>query len=129
MKPLCWTNTVQLTLSIQHSSELMLLFQDNALPMIEHLNITNEEILTALSSHQDKPILINQLCVDNFRRVTGDIKLRSLVLRYISIGDLVILIDSLNMPLLEKLILIDLYGYSKLLELFCRYRLIYIYLN
>ena len=27
MQPLCWPNTVELTLSIQHSSELMLLFQ------------------------------------------------------------------------------------------------------
>ncbi|CAF3291279.1 unnamed protein product [Rotaria socialis] len=68
----CWPNTIQLTLSILHSSELVLLLQRNALPTIEHLSVTNEDISVAL------------------------------------------LLGSLAMPLLEKLILIDLYNHSKL---------------
>ncbi|UJR16750.1 hypothetical protein I4U23_003650 [Adineta vaga] len=39
MEQLSWPNTVQLTLSIQYFSELKLLFQHNALPAIEYMNI------------------------------------------------------------------------------------------
>jgi hypothetical protein len=114
MRSLCWPNTVQLTLSIQHPSELMLLFQRDALPAIEHLNITNEELRTVLSIRQGKSVSNVQLCEDGLRRIAGGTRLRSLLIRYIALGDLVMLIGSLNMPLLEKLTLVDLYDNSKL---------------
>lgn len=114
MKPVCWPYTVQLTLSIQHSSELMLLLKNDALPMLEHLNITNEEIRTVSLCSQDQSISNIQLCEHDLRQIASDIRLRSLVIRYISLVDLIILISSLNMSLLEKLILVDLYDHSKL---------------
>jgi hypothetical protein len=114
MKPLHWSNTVRLTLSIQCSSELMVLLRDDALPIIEHLNITNEEVYTTLTFQHDKPISNIQLRENDLRSTAGSIRLRSLVIRYISLGDLIILIRSLNMSSLQQLILVDLYDNSKL---------------
>ncbi len=54
----------------------------------------------------------------SMHQTIGHNRLRSLVIRYIPLGDVVILIGSLNMPLLEKLILIDLYDHSKLSTIF-----------
>lgn len=114
MKPLHWSNTVRLTLSIQCSSELMVLLRDDALPIIEHLNITNEEVYTTLTFQHDKPISNIQLRENDLRSTAGSIRLRSLVIRYISLGDLIILMRSLNMSSLQQLILVDLYDNSKL---------------
>ena len=119
MKPLCWPNTVRLTLSIQHSSEIMLLLQDDALPMIEYLNITNEEIPGALLSHRDKRMLTKQPCEYNGRWIGEAIRLRSLIIRYISLGDLNVLIGAVKMSVLEEFILVDLYTNSKLLCNIC----------
>jgi hypothetical protein len=114
MRPLCWPNTVQLTLSIQHANELMLLFQHGALPAIEHLNVTNEEIRTAFSPGQQKLIPNIQLCEHVLRQTADGTGLKSLLLRYINLSDVIILIRSLAMPLLQKLTLVDLYDQSKL---------------
>jgi hypothetical protein len=48
LKRLCWPNTIELSLSIKHSSEIIYFFQNGALPSIEHLNITNEEMYNIL---------------------------------------------------------------------------------
>ncbi|CAF4284234.1 unnamed protein product, partial [Rotaria magnacalcarata] len=100
---------VQLTLSIQQPSELTLLLKRGALPATEHLNVTNEEMRTALPLCRYKPISNIQLCEHELRKVADGTRLRSLVLRYINLKDAVILMDSLTMPLLEKLIFVDLY--------------------
>ncbi|CAF3878406.1 unnamed protein product [Rotaria sordida] len=44
MQSLCLPNTVKLTLSIQHASEVELLLQHNSLPSIKHLEVTNEDL-------------------------------------------------------------------------------------
>ncbi|CAF5219535.1 unnamed protein product, partial [Rotaria magnacalcarata] len=106
MQPLYWPNTVQLTLSIQQPSELTLLLKRGALPATEHLNVTNEEMRTALPLYRYKPISNIQLCEHELRKVADGTRLRSLVLRYINLKDAVILMDSLTMPLLEKLIFV-----------------------
>jgi hypothetical protein len=113
MPPLRWTNTVRLTLSVQHSSEIMLLFRRDALPAIEHLNITNEEIRIVSSLHQNKSVPNIQFSEHDLHQISDSCRLRSLLIRYISLGDLVVLIGSSKMPLLEKLTLIDLYDSSK----------------
>jgi hypothetical protein len=111
MRQLSWPNTIQLTLSIQHSSELKLLFQHNALPAIEYLNITIENLHTNLPSN----INISALNKDSLRETAnGGTHLKILILRYITLHDAIILIGSLTMPLLEELILIDMYDDSKL---------------
>ncbi|CAF0993440.1 unnamed protein product [Rotaria sordida] len=112
MQQLYWPNTVQLTLSIQHSSELMLLLQRGALPMIEHLNVTNEEIRTVLPLDRHKSVGNIQLCENDLRQIGDGTRLRSLLLRYFTLTDVIILIGSLSMPLLEQLILVDLYDHK-----------------
>lgn len=114
MQSLRWPNTVRLTLSIQRSSELTLLFQPDALPMIEHLNITNEELPAAPSQDQNQFLPNSQPFKQDSHQMTDNCRLRSLLIRYIWLGDLLELISSLKMPLLEQLTLIDLYDNSKL---------------
>jgi hypothetical protein len=122
MEPLYWPNTVQLTLSIQYPSELVLLLKRDALPAIEHLNITNEQVRTVFSLRRYIPVSNIHLCDYNLREIADGTRLRSLLLRYISLSDIILLIGSLTMPLLEKLILIDLYDDSKLsFDVFLRF--------
>jgi hypothetical protein len=113
MEQLSWPNTVRLTLSIQHPSELRLLFQHNGLPAIEYLNITIENLQTIASCKVSN----TQLSEDSLRETTnGGTHLKVLILRYISLNDVIILISSIAMPALEELILIDMYDDSKLLS-------------
>jgi hypothetical protein len=112
MEPLCWPNTVKLTLSIQQSSELVLLFKRDALPIVEHLNVTNEALRFGLL-HQHKPVPNIHLSDHDLRQICDGTRLRSLLLRNIALNDVIVLIGSLNMPLLEKLTLIDSYDQCK----------------
>ncbi|CAF1322814.1 unnamed protein product [Rotaria sordida] len=110
MQPLSWSNTVQLTLSIQYFSELRLLFEHNALPAIEYLNITIENLDTNLPFNVNISASNVQLSKYSLRETaTGDTHLKHLLLRYITLNDVMILIGSITMPLLEELILIDMY--------------------
>ncbi|CAF4937049.1 unnamed protein product [Rotaria sp. Silwood1] len=114
MESLYWPNTVQLTLSIQYPSELVLLLKRDALPAIEHLNITNEQIHTVFPLRRYIPVSNIHLCDYNLREIADGTRLRSLLLRYLSLSDIILLIGSLTMPLLEKLILIDLYDDNRI---------------
>lgn len=113
MRSIRWPNTVHLTLSIQCPSEITLLFQRNALPAIEHLSITNEERRTVSSFDQEKFVRTSQCTRRILRRMVNTCQLRSLLIRYIPLGDLLRLIVLVKMPLLEQLVLIDLYDNSK----------------
>ncbi|CAF4580712.1 unnamed protein product, partial [Rotaria magnacalcarata] len=68
----------QLTLSIQQPKELTLLLKRGALPATEHLNVTNEEMRTALPLYRYKPISNIQLCEHELRKVADGTRLRSL---------------------------------------------------
>ncbi|CAF3917784.1 unnamed protein product, partial [Adineta steineri] len=110
MRPLSWPNTVQLTLSIQRSSEIILLFKYNALPAIEYLSITIENMNTDLAFNTDISAMDIQLSEDSLRQTTvGSTHLKHLLLRYITLNDAIILIGSSIMPVLEELILINMY--------------------
>ena len=120
MESLCWLHTIQLTLSIQHPRELIFLFQHKSLPAIEHLSVTNENLHTILSTDEEKLVSNIQLSEDCLReKADGGIHLRFLLLRYLTLNDVIILTGSLNMPLLETFILIDMYDDSKLLFHIC----------
>ncbi|CAF4568906.1 unnamed protein product, partial [Rotaria socialis] len=89
---LCWIHTVRLTLSLQHSSELILLLMPEALPLLEHLNVTIEQSQKKSSDEQGQ----NHLHVFN----------------YMELDDLLVLLNSITFSLLEKLILVDIYDQS-----------------
>ncbi|CAF2596545.1 unnamed protein product [Rotaria sp. Silwood2] len=113
MQPLCWANTVKLTLSIQHARELELLLQHNSLPSIEHLEVTNEDLHIVLPTSNEKSILNIESNDVHLRRERIDgIRLRYLLLRYINLTDIITSIDSLSMPVLETLILVDMYDHT-----------------
>ncbi|CAF0741225.1 unnamed protein product [Adineta steineri] len=110
MRPLSWPNTVQLTISIQRSSEIILLFKYNALSAIEYLNITIENMNTDLAFNTDISAMDIQLSEDSLRQTAVvSTHLKHLLLRYITLNDAIILIGSSIMPVLEELILINMY--------------------
>ena len=104
LKSLHWPNTVQLTLSVQHPSDLLLLLQRDALPIIEHLEVTIETFCWLLPSEHNQNI--NGTDIDGTR-------LRFLLLRFIPLDDLIRLMDILDLPSLKELTLIDLPDHSK----------------
>ncbi|CAF3878575.1 unnamed protein product, partial [Rotaria sp. Silwood2] len=111
--PLYWINTVRLTLSLQHSSELILLLMPEALPLLEHLNVTIEQPRKDLITKNGQSAEHFELCEKDLRckNATGE-RLQSLVIRYIELDDLLILFNTLTFPLLHTLILVDIYDKS-----------------
>jgi hypothetical protein len=91
----------------------MLLLQRDALPAIEHLSVTNEQVRTASPLRRNKPIIDIQLSEHYLRQIADGTRLRSLLIRYITLGDVNILLGSLTMFSLEKLTLVDLFDHSK----------------
>ncbi|CAF3358303.1 unnamed protein product [Rotaria socialis] len=110
---LCWIYTVRLTLSLQHSSELILLLMPEALPLLEHLIVTIEQPQKNLLSKQGQSPARFELCEQDLRRTNANgTKLRSLVLRHIELEDLLVLLNSLNFSHLDTLTLVDVYDQS-----------------
>jgi hypothetical protein len=115
MEPISWPNTVQLTLSIKHSSEISLLFEHNALSAIEYLNITIENLNTNIPSSVNISASNVQPSKDSLRQTPiGCAHLKHLLLRFITLNDVITLLSSSSIPLLEELILINMYDNSKL---------------
>ncbi|CAF0771636.1 unnamed protein product [Rotaria sp. Silwood1] len=112
MKRLCWPNTIELSLSIRYSNEIMFFLRKGALPSIEHLNITNEGMCIILPEHKNKSISNISFDKNQLHEIVDGTRLKSLFLRYIYLNDLIILMNSLTMSLLEKFILIDLYDHT-----------------
>ncbi|CAF1269456.1 unnamed protein product [Rotaria sordida] len=111
--PLYWIHTVRLTLSLQHSSELILLLMPQALPLLEHLNVTIEQPQKDLISKRGQSIKCFELCEKDLRCTNAaGTNLRSFVLRQIELDDLLILFNTLTFPLLHTLTLVDIYDKS-----------------
>ncbi|CAF4147540.1 unnamed protein product, partial [Rotaria magnacalcarata] len=83
-----------------------------ALPSIEHLNITNDEISSILPEHKNKSVSSISFDKSQINEIVDGTRLKSLFLRYIFLNDLIILMNSLTMSLLEKFILIALYDHT-----------------
>jgi hypothetical protein len=109
-----WARTVELTLSIQYPFELVLILQNGAIPLLEHLYVTIEQ-----EKFEEKPYLLNppphiQLCERNIREMADATRLQTLALRHLALGNLITLLNSLSMPSLKKLTLVDIFDESKL---------------
>ncbi|CAF3765560.1 unnamed protein product [Rotaria sp. Silwood1] len=114
MKTLFWSRTVQLTLSVQYPSEIIIILQNGAIPLLENLSITFEQ-----EQYEEKPYLKKQqphirFCQSDIHRMTDATKLQTLLLRHLALNQLIILLNSLNMPLLKKLTLVDIFDESRL---------------
>ncbi|CAF1170119.1 unnamed protein product [Rotaria sordida] len=96
--PLNWIHTVRLTLSLQHSSELILLLMPSALSLLEHLNVTIEQPRRDLISKRGQSTECFELCKKDlcYTNAAGT-KLRSFVLRQIAFDDLLILFNTLTL--------------------------------
>ncbi|CAF4300600.1 unnamed protein product, partial [Rotaria sp. Silwood2] len=103
----------QLTSSIQRSNELILLLQRNVWPAIEYLSVTNEELHIVLPINEGKSTSCIQLCKHDLHERFNGTRLRYLLICYLNLTDVVILLGSLTMPLLENMILVDLYDHIR----------------
>ncbi|CAF4702225.1 unnamed protein product [Rotaria sp. Silwood1] len=65
--PLYWIHPVRLTLSLQHSSELILLLMPEALPLLEHLNVTIEQPRKDLITKNGQSTEHFELCEKDLR--------------------------------------------------------------
>jgi hypothetical protein len=90
-----------------------------ALPLLEHLNVTIEQPQKNLRYKFNQSTAHFELCEEDLRRANANgTKLRSLVLRLIELDDVLVLLNSLTFPLLEKLTLVDVYDRCKCNESF-----------
>ena len=110
MAPIYWPCTNRLTLSVQHASEFELLLKRNAITALEHLAVTIEQTDIVVTKRSTSRV---HLCEQTLRQKADATRLRTLFIRHMAFEDLIVLLDSLSMPLLEKLTLIDIYGQSK----------------
>ncbi|CAF4438961.1 unnamed protein product [Rotaria sp. Silwood2] len=111
-----WSRTVQLTLTIQFSFEMIFILQNSAIPFLEHLYITIEQEQLRRKSYLDAPQLQIQFCESDIRQMTDGTRLQTIVLRHLALYNVIILIRSFNMPLLKKLTLVDIFDESKLFK-------------
>lgn len=115
---LYWMRTVCLTISLQHSSELILLLIPEALPLLEYLNVTIEQPRKDLITERRQPTKSVQLSENDLRYTNAaGTKLRSFVLRQMELQDLLTLFKILTFPLLHTLILVDISDKCKCNEL------------
>ena len=110
MGPLYWPHVTRLTLSILNSREFRRLLQRNALPMLEHLNVTIESMDPAFAYCPRREVPPARLTESELRRNADGTRLRTLSIRHIELHDMILLLDSLSMPLLVELTLIDIYA-------------------
>ena len=109
---LYWPNTIDLSLVVFQSRNIIFLL--HTLPNLEHLSITIAEPLRKREKHADYGLIFSPITLvksDFLHSNTHNI--RSLQLHHISLGDLLLLLSLLDMPLLTKLILIDVHDDSK----------------
>jgi hypothetical protein len=110
--------TVCLTISLQHSSELILLLIPEALPLLEYLNVTIEQPRQDLITERKQPTKSVQLSENDLRYTNAaGTKLRSFVLRQMELQDLLTLFKIFTFPLLHTLILVDIFDKCKCNEL------------
>ncbi|UJR18601.1 hypothetical protein I4U23_005508 [Adineta vaga] len=109
LKNLQWSNTVQLSLIVQFPFEILFILRKSAIPYLEYLYITIEQEQLNTKSYSDKLSIELQFCENHIRQMTDASRLQTLILRHLSHDKVTILIRSLNMPLLKKLILVEIF--------------------
>ncbi|CAF3855020.1 unnamed protein product [Rotaria sordida] len=121
LKNLHWSSTVQLTLTIQFPFEMIFILETNAIPFLEHLYITVEQEQLRINPYLDAPPPQIQFCESDIRQMTDGTRLQTLVLRHLALYNVIILIRSFNMPLLNKLTLVDIFDETLMhCEEFCQ---------
>ncbi len=114
MEILFWPHTVQLTLSVQYPFELVVILRNGVIPHLEHLNVTIEQEQLEEKPYLKKPPPNIQFCERDICQMADATRLQTLVLRHLALNQLIILFDSLKMPLLKELTLVDIFDESKL---------------
>jgi hypothetical protein len=83
------------------------------MPHLEHLNVTIEQEQFKQQLYMKKPPRHNRPSNIAIGQRADATQLQTLVLRHLALSELVIILHSLRMPLLKKLILVDIFDESK----------------
>lgn len=92
-----------MTFTVRFPFEIVSIFEKQATPCLEHLDLTIER-------EQDQ---FDSLSPNNIRLMTDATRLKTFVLRHLSLSNVILLISSMNMPHLNKLTLVDIFDQSK----------------
>ncbi|CAF2817862.1 unnamed protein product [Rotaria sp. Silwood2] len=87
---------------VQYSFELVLILKNGVIPLLQHLNVTIEQEQFEKQYDLEKSPPSNQLRECDIRQMNYDTQLQTLVLRHLAFSQLVILLNSIRMPLLKK---------------------------
>ncbi|CAF3565585.1 unnamed protein product, partial [Rotaria sp. Silwood2] len=100
---------------------MIFILQNSAIPFLEHLYITIEQEQLRRKSYLDAPQLQIQFCESDIRQMTDGTRLQTIVLRHLTLDNVIILIRSFNMPLWKKLTLVDIFDETLMhCEEFCQ---------
>ncbi len=103
-------------MTVQFPFEIIFVLQNNAVPYLEYLYITIEQEQWTTKPYMNALQPQVKFCENDIHQMTDATRLRTLVLRHLALHNVTVLIRSLNMPLLEKLILVEIFDESKLLK-------------
>ena len=95
---------------------MIFILQKNALPLLQHLDITIEQEQLPLKPYLDATQPQISFCENDIRQMIDATRLRSVVLRHLSLDNVTMFIRSVTMPLLKKIILVDIFDQSKLFK-------------
>jgi hypothetical protein len=115
MTDIHWPRTVQLTIAVRYPFEILFLLQKKALPLLEHLDVTSE------GGHLEDVVYVRapqtiRFCEQNIRQMADTSRLRTLVVRRLSLEQVTMLVRCLHLPVLNELTLADIFGHSKSVE-------------
>ena len=110
-----WPRTVQLTLGVRYSFELLFLLQNKALPLLEHLNVAIAGGHLEEDLYHRAPQTI-RFCESTIREQMDVSRLRTVVVRRLVLEQVTMFVRSLHFAVLEELTLADLFDHSKSLE-------------
>lgn len=98
LKNLHWPRTTELTLTVRFPFEIIFILRNKAIPFLEHLYITieREQLRDEVYLTPKQPQI--QFCRNDIRLMTDGSRLKTLILRHLSLSNVILLIGSMNMP-------------------------------
>ena len=107
-----WPRTVQLTISVRYSFELLLLLQRQAVPLLEHLFVSIEAGHLDHEMYQRAPQTI-PFCEEIIHDLVDVTRLRTLVVRQLALEYVIVFFRRRQFSALERLTLAEIVDHSE----------------
>ena len=111
IKNIRWPRTVRLTISVRYPFEILLLLKKKAMPLLEYLDVTIEGEHVDSHRYGEKSQAV-QFCANDIHRMVKISHLRTLVVRHLALDQVTILLQHLDLPVLNKLTLVNIFDDS-----------------